>query len=61
MNSKGLLNKGIIQKVRKRHHISFRFDNWVESRSLIDILGIKETNIPNLDIKIGDFITQEAQ
>ena len=57
INSIGLLKKDIIWKVGKENHISFCFNNWIKNISLIDILGIEETNVSNLDMKIGDFIT----
>ena len=53
--------EGIIWKIGKGDQISFSFDNQVEYRILIDILGIDYANVPYPDVKANDFIIQESQ
>ena len=61
MNARALLKEGIIWKIGKGDHIFFQFDNWIENRPLVDILVIEGTNIPNTELRVGEFITHEAQ
>ena len=61
LKSRDLLKKGITWKIGKGGQISFWFDNWIKNRNLVDIIGIDEENIPQPDVKIYDYITQQSQ
>ena len=39
--------------------MSFWHDNWIENRSLIEILELSENNIPLPNIKVSNFIEQD--
>jgi len=61
LKSRELLKEGLIWKVGKGDQISFWFNNWIENRSLMHIIGIDESNITHPDAKVSDFITQESK
>ena len=60
MKNRDLLKGGLIWKVGKGDKISFWLDNWVENRSLLDITGIARSDITNIDIQVGEFITPQG-
>jgi len=43
--------------VGRGEKISFWVDNWVENKSLLKIIGMDPSVIPNLDLKVSEFIT----
>ena len=59
MKTRDLLKSGVIWKVGKGDKISFWLDNQIENRSLLDITGIARSEITNIDIQVGEFITPQ--
>ena len=56
-----LLKEGLFWKVGKEDQIYFWFDNWMEIRSLVDIIGIDESSVTHSDAKVSNFIKQESK
>ena len=61
LKCRGLLQKGIIWKIGKGDEISFWFDNWVENRNLIEILGVAEDSIVYPEAKVCEFIQENSE
>jgi len=53
---KELIRKGIIWTVGDRKDILFWQDNWIENRSLLDLLEIEDHDTVDLDLKVSKFI-----
>ena len=56
LNCRSLLKKCIIWKVGNGENISFWTDNWIENKSLIEILQIDPETIPSPLAKVSEFI-----
>ena len=56
LKCRNLVSRGVIWKLGNRESISFWYDNWIENKNLVDILGVDEENIPNPLIEVYDFV-----
>ena len=56
-----LLQQGIQWKVGKGDKISFWFDNWIENRSLIEMLELSSDFVRQPHATMSDFITSQKQ
>ena len=45
-------------KVGTGDNISSWYDNWIKNNNLIDIMGLSEESVPNLQAKVCEFIQQ---
>jgi len=43
--------------VENEQFIKFWLDNWCSQESILEILQQEEQDVPNIDAKVGDFIT----
>lgn len=59
LKCRNLGSQGVIWKLGNGENISFWYDDWIENKNLVDIIGIDEENIPNPPIKVCDFIHQD--
>ena len=61
LKCRNLLQKGIIWKIGRGEEISFWFDNWVENRNLVEILGVSEDSIAHPEAKVCKFIRDNSE
>ena len=61
LKCRGLLQKGILWKIGRGDEISFWFNNWVESRNLVEILGVAEDSVTHPEAKVYEFIQQNSE
>jgi len=40
---------------------SFWFDNWIENKNLIEILGVAKDSVAHPEIKVCEFIRQDLE
>ena len=59
LKCRNLASQGVIWKLGNGENNSFWYDNWIENKYLIAILGVVEGNTPNPQVEVCDFIQQE--
>ena len=53
--------KDIIWKIGRGDKISLWFDNWVENRNLVEILGVTEDSVAHPEVKVCEFIQNNSE
>ena len=54
-----LIRQGLIWTIGNGKDIFFWQDNWIETRSIMDLLDIKDHESLDLGVKVSDFIEDE--
>ena len=61
LKCRALLQKGVIWKIGKGDEISFWFDNWIDNRNLVEILGVSEDSDAHPEVKVCEFIRDNLE
>ena len=56
MKCKDLIRKGMVWSLGNDNDIYFWYDNWIENRSLIELLNMEDDIQPNIQTKVSEFI-----